>query len=125
MSLVQPISTNLILAPQAELAPRTQILVVTAASDKPGIAYETRMFAPTIGVGEDHVCGSAHCLNAPYWASKGRLDGKVQHSKAVSARGGDIWTEYVASTGRVKIRGNVKRVAAGTLDLSGTCFEQK
>ncbi|KAJ7722841.1 hypothetical protein B0H16DRAFT_1599817 [Mycena metata] len=106
----------------AELAPRTQILVVTSASDTQGIAYETRMFAPSIGVGEDHVCGSAHCLNAPYWAAKaqdgGYTEGKAQHAKAVSIRGGEIWAEYFASSSRVKIRGNVKPVAVGTLDLS-------
>ncbi|KAF8187875.1 hypothetical protein K438DRAFT_2149865 [Mycena galopus ATCC 62051] len=87
----------------AELAPRTQILVVTAGTQAEGIVYETRMFAPTIGVREDHVCGSAHCLNAPYCAAKaqdgniegGYSDGKPQHAKAVSVRGGDI-LKYLA-----------------------------
>ncbi|KAF7342261.1 Diaminopimelate epimerase-like protein [Mycena venus] len=110
----------------AELGPRTQILVVTSAGRTKGIAYETRMFAPTIGVPEDHVCGSAHCLNAPYWAAKaqdggvagGLADGKPQHAKAVSARGGDIWASYFATRDRVQIRGHVKPVAVGTLDLT-------
>ncbi|KAJ6562298.1 hypothetical protein B0H19DRAFT_944151 [Mycena capillaripes] len=106
----------------AELGPRTQILVVTSAAQEEGIVYETRMFAPTIGVREDHVCGSAHCLNAPYWAAKaqegGYTDGKPQHAKAVSARGGEIWASYFAAADRVQIRGNVKLVAAGTLDLT-------
>lgn len=102
---------------------------MTSASDEPGIAYETRMFAPSIGVGEDHVCGSAHCLNAPYWAAKAHdvryTEGKVQHAKAVSIRGGDIWEEYFASTNRVKIRGNVKPVAVGTLNLSDIHIDHK
>ncbi|KAK7055613.1 Diaminopimelate epimerase-like protein [Favolaschia claudopus] len=110
----------------AKLAPRTQILVVTSASETEGIAYETRMFGPTIGVPEDHVCGSAHCLNAPYWARKsqqefiegGYTDGKRQHAKAVSARGGDIWASYFSAAKRVQIYGHVKSVAVGTLDLS-------
>ncbi|KAJ7604811.1 hypothetical protein DFH06DRAFT_1020646 [Mycena polygramma] len=106
----------------AELAPRTQILVVASASQQEGIAYETRMFAPTIGVGEDHVCGSAHCLNAPYWAAKaqdeGYTEGRPQHAKAVSIRGGDVWASYFAATGRVQVRGNVKLVAEGMLDLT-------
>ncbi|KAJ7303037.1 hypothetical protein DFH08DRAFT_794014 [Mycena albidolilacea] len=109
--------------PNAELAPRTQILVVTSAAQEEGIAYETRMFGPTIGVPEDHVCGSAHCLNAPYWAAKaldgGYVDGKPQHAKAVSARGGDIWASYFRAAERVQMRGNVTPVAAGTLDLTG------
>lgn len=81
------------------------------------------MFGPTIGVPEDHVCGSAHCLNAPYWAAKalddGYVDGKPQHAKAVSARGGDIWASYFRPAERVQMRGNVTPVAAGTLDLTG------
>lgn len=110
---------------QAELAPRTQILVVTSASRAEGIAYETRMFAPSIGVREDHACGSAHCLNAPYWAVKAQdadgeyTAGKPQHAKAVSVRGGDIWAAYFAAAGRVRVRGDVKRVAVGTLELGG------
>ncbi|KAJ7249765.1 hypothetical protein B0H12DRAFT_689788 [Mycena haematopus] len=111
----------------AELAPRTQILVVASAAQEEGIAYETRMFAPDLGVGEDHACGSAHCLNAPYWAVKaqgGRVngeytEGKPQHAKAVSVRGGEIWASYFAAANRVQIRGNVKSFAVGTLDLAG------
>ncbi|KAF7337401.1 Diaminopimelate epimerase [Mycena sanguinolenta] len=107
----------------AELPSRIDILVVSSASQEPGIAYETRMFAPSLGVREDHACGSAHCLNAPYWAVKaqtGETDGeytsgKPQHAKAVSARGGDIWAEYFAVEKRVRIRGNVKLVAAGRM----------
>ncbi|KAJ7216306.1 hypothetical protein GGX14DRAFT_441086 [Mycena pura] len=114
-----------------ELAPRTQILVVTSASRKEGIAYETRMFAPTIGVREDHVCGSAHCLNAPYWAEKaeaqrvenglasgGYTNGRPQHAKAVSQRGGDIWAMYFADKQRVQLDGNVKFVSIGMLDVA-------
>ncbi|KAJ7209288.1 hypothetical protein GGX14DRAFT_632599 [Mycena pura] len=80
----------------AELAPRTQILVVTSASRKEGIACETRIFAPVLGVPEDHVCGSAHCLNGPYWARKAEAqraadglasgnyaNGRPQHAKVV------------------------------------------
>ncbi|KAJ6597791.1 hypothetical protein DFH09DRAFT_1023058 [Mycena vulgaris] len=107
----------------AELAPRTQILVVTSASRQAGISYETRMFAPTIGVPEDHACGSAHCLNAPYWAGKrGYTTGYEQQAKAVSVRGGDIWSAYFEGAGdehgRVQLRGDVKLTASGTLDLT-------
>ncbi|KAJ6617115.1 hypothetical protein B0H10DRAFT_1338963 [Mycena sp. CBHHK59/15] len=106
-----------------EFEPRTQILVVTSASRQPGVSYETRMFAPSIGVPEDHVCGSAHCLNAPYWATKRDYeDGQVQHAKAVSVRGGDIWSAYFEGVGgepgRVQMTGSVKLTASGRLDLS-------
>ncbi|KAJ6464868.1 hypothetical protein C8R45DRAFT_877565 [Mycena sanguinolenta] len=109
----------------AELPSRTEILVVCSASKEPGIAYETRMFAPSLGVREDHACGSAHCLNAPYWAVKAQAgdaegeytSGKPQHAKAVSARGGDIWAEYFTVEKRVRIRGHVKCVMVGRLTL--------
>jgi predicted PhzF superfamily epimerase YddE/YHI9 len=120
-----PFFSNISFCLKAKLPSRTQILVVSSAGQD-GIAYETRMFAPNIGVREDHVCGSAHCLNAPYWAAKaqeghvegGSTDGKAQHAKAVSARGGDIWASYFAAAGRVRMRGNVKLFAEGTLDLT-------
>lgn len=81
------------------------------------------MFAPTIGVPEDHVCGSAHCLSAPYWAAKrGYANAHEQHAKSVSARGGDVWAAYFQGVGhepgRVQLRGNVKLAASGTLDLT-------
>ncbi|KAJ7201517.1 hypothetical protein C8J57DRAFT_1625338 [Mycena rebaudengoi] len=108
-----------------EFEPRTQILVVTSASRQIGVSYETRMFAPAIGVPEDHVCGSAHCLNAPYWAGKRAYsNGHEQHAKAVSTRGGDIWSTYFEGrrdgddAGRVRMKGNVKFTAAGKLDLT-------
>lgn len=116
---------------QAELAPRTQILVVTSASRKEGIACETRIFAPVLGVPEDHVCGSAHCLNGPYWAHKAEAqraadglasgnyaNGRPQHAKVVSRRGGDLWVRYFADIQRIQLDGNVKVVSTGTLDLT-------
>ncbi|KAJ7503855.1 hypothetical protein B0H11DRAFT_1710573 [Mycena galericulata] len=104
----------------AKFAPRTHILV-TSASRQAGISYETRIFAPAIGVPEDHACGSAHCLNTPYWAAKhGYPSGEEQYAKAVSGRGGDIWSTYFEGDGnergRVRLRGHVKLTASGTLD---------
>ncbi|KAJ7481992.1 hypothetical protein FB451DRAFT_1130397 [Mycena latifolia] len=101
----------------------TQLLVVTSASRQEGVSYETRMFAPNIGNPEDPACGSANCLNAPYWAGKrGYASGYEQYGKSVSARGGEIWSTYfeaVGGAGRVQIRGHVKHTASGTLDLTG------
>ncbi|THH11049.1 hypothetical protein EW145_g896 [Phellinidium pouzarii] len=68
------------------------INVMTNASSKPGVTYETRMFAPRGGLPEDHVCGSANCLMAPYWANKlGVASNEVMFAKQVSKRGGDLW----------------------------------
>jgi predicted PhzF superfamily epimerase YddE/YHI9 len=49
------------------------------------------------GAGEDHVCGSAHCLLGPYWyTQKGLPLGEKVISTIVSARGGNanlIWEQ--------------------------------
>ncbi|KAJ7118012.1 hypothetical protein C8R43DRAFT_1077487 [Mycena crocata] len=106
----------------AAFAQRTQIIVVTSAAQQDGVSYLTRMFAPAIGVPEDHVCGSAHCLNAPYWAGKRQYtDGQTQYAKAVSVRGGEIWSAYFEGVGdapgRVQLQGKVKLTATGMLNL--------
>jgi predicted PhzF superfamily epimerase YddE/YHI9 len=50
-----------------------------------------RTFAPKVGLPEDPVCGTAHRIIVPYWAS--RLGKKNIHSRQLSPRGGDLWCE--------------------------------
>lgn len=45
-------------------------LIVTAPGDQPGIDMVSRFFAPRVGINEDPVTGSAHCLLAVYWAQR-------------------------------------------------------
>lgn len=48
----------------------------------------SRVFAPTVGIDEDPVTGSAHCVLTPYWAKRlGRSDFKAWQA---SARGGYV-----------------------------------
>lgn len=47
----------------------TRGFIVTAKSRKPEIDYVARFFAPSYGVNEDPVTGSAHCSLAAYWSS--------------------------------------------------------
>jgi len=44
-------------------------LIVTARARK-GCDFVSRFFAPRVGVDEDPVTGSAHCVLAPYWGAK-------------------------------------------------------
>ncbi|HUY92883.1 MAG TPA: PhzF family phenazine biosynthesis protein [Pirellulales bacterium] len=61
-------------------------VIVTAHSDDPRFDFISRFFAPALGVDEDPVCGSAHCVLTPYWAEK---LGKTQLlAYQASARGG-------------------------------------
>ncbi len=72
------------------------------------------MFAPKIGLQEDHVCGSANCLLAPYWAKKlGKNDGEEMFAKQVSQRGGDLWTKVDMVNRKVLLSGEAATFAEG------------
>lgn len=83
--------------------------------------FVSRFFAPRVGVPEDPVTGSAHCVLTPYWAA--RLGKTRLHARQLSARGGELWCEPVPSTGsgqaddRVKIAGHAVRYLEGTLTV--------
>ncbi|KAG7452201.1 Diaminopimelate epimerase-like protein [Guyanagaster necrorhizus] len=53
--------------------------------------FVSRMFAPTmLTSGEDHVCGSAHCLLTPYWFNKKNITEELGTATQVSKRGGKL-----------------------------------
>ena len=86
-------------------------VIVTARSDNDKDDFVSRFFAPRIGIDEDHVTGSVHCVLAPYWADK---LGK-QHMKArqLSQRGGVL--DLSLQKDRVLIRGEACTVLKGEL----------
>jgi len=61
----------------------------TAPSDK--FDFVSRFFAPSHGINEDPVTGSAHCQLAPFWAS--RTEKTRFHAKQLSQRGGEVLCE--------------------------------
>lgn len=64
-------------------------LVVTALEDDGSDAdVVSRVFAPNVGVPEDPVTGSAHCMLAPYWSA--RLGRTELLGRQASARGGYV-----------------------------------
>lgn len=63
-------------------------VIVTSAADDVRFDFISRFFAPTVGVDEDPVCGSAHCCLTPFWAE--RLKKSNLMAKQVSARGGEL-----------------------------------
>jgi PhzF family phenazine biosynthesis protein len=78
------------LAPNMELLHQLdEALLVTAKGSD--CDYVLRFFAPSYGIPEDPVTGSAHCALVPLWSEK--LSKKRMHSKQLSDRGGEIWTE--------------------------------
>jgi PhzF family phenazine biosynthesis protein len=53
--------------------------------------FVSRFFAPTFGVDEDPVTGSAHSQLIPFWSDK--LDKKKMQARQLSKRGGQLWVE--------------------------------
>jgi len=85
-------------------------LIVTAPGDD--CDFVSRFFAPTYGVPEDPVTGSAHCTLTPYWAK--RLDKQELFGRQISERGGEL---------RCSDRGERVTVAGkAVLYLRGECF---
>ncbi|KAF7981192.1 hypothetical protein HWV62_34509 [Athelia sp. TMB] len=87
------------------------INVITSAGDgRNGESFVSRMFAPNCGAAEDQVCGSAHCLLAPYWAQKrGPLvaPSTPMSARQVSKRGGLLRVSWNQELESVTIRGDV------------------
>jgi PhzF family phenazine biosynthesis protein len=90
--------------PDAMTALPARCVIVSAASGAGHDGHDvvSRVFAHSVGIGEDAVTGSAHCLLGPYWA--GRLGRSTLRARQASPRGGtlevDVRGDRVALTGR-------------------------
>lgn len=62
--------------------------VIVTAPGEGEYDFVSRFFAPTAGIPEDPVTGSAHCTLAPYWAE--RLGKDALNAFQASARGGFV-----------------------------------
>ncbi len=88
-------------------------VMVTAKSDVPDYDFISRFFAPLLGVDEDPVTGSAHCLLTPFWADK--LGRRSLRAYQASARGGSL--DLKLQEGRVLIRGTACMIFEADLSL--------
>ncbi|GAB3681139.1 PhzF family phenazine biosynthesis protein [Actinocorallia lasiicapitis] len=68
---------------------------VTVTAPGEDCDFVSRFFAPAVGVAEDPVTGSAHCMLAPFWG--GILGKESMTARQLSARGGTV---------RVTLRGD-------------------
>ncbi|PSL06792.1 PhzF family phenazine biosynthesis protein [Haloactinopolyspora alba] len=105
------------LAPDVDALTRVDArgIIVTAAADEAGTDFVSRFFAPRVGVPEDPVTGSAHCVLAPYWAwALGRADGHAMTGRQLSSRGGTVRTTMHGD--RVRLAGRAVTVVDGQLD---------
>ncbi|KAG9009559.1 hypothetical protein FRB94_011976 [Tulasnella sp. JGI-2019a] len=82
----------------------------------PNAKFISRMFAPAVGVNEDPVCGSAHCVLAPYWSQLLTIPpGEIIATRQVSPRGGDLDVIWEKANGTVKIRESAVVTARGEM----------
>lgn len=86
-------------------------LIVTAASPEGRYDIVSRFFAPAVGVNEDPVTGSAHCVLGPYWG--GRLGKNILKAYQASARGGELTVEV--SGNRTLLTGKALTVIEGKM----------
>jgi len=87
-------------------------VIVTAAGDE-GFDFVSRFFAPAMGVDEDPVTGSAHCVLAPYWAA--RLGKVAFRAHQASRRGGDVTCRINGD--RVELEGQCVFYMEGTVEV--------
>lgn len=86
-------------------------IIITAPGDR--CDFVSRFFAPSVGVPEDPVTGSAHCVLIPYWATV--LGKKELHALQVSKRGGELFCGLVGE--RVRISGKAALYLEGTITI--------
>jgi len=77
--------------------------------------FVSRFFAPSQGIPEDPVTGSAHCTLIPYWAAK--LGKDSLHARQVSARGGELFCRLMGD--RVEIAGHAVLYLKGSIWVPG------
>jgi len=88
-------------------------VVVTAPSDRSGIDFVSRVFAPGVGVDEDPVTGAAHCILGAYWA---RITGRQDLvGFQASERGGTVGVRVLGE--RTVLSGRAVTVFDGVLRL--------
>ena len=86
-------------------------VIISAPGDQ--CDFVSRFFAPRVGVPEDPVTGSAHCVLVPHWSAV--LGKKDLHALQVSKRGGELFCEYADK--RVMISGRAALYLEGTITI--------
>jgi PhzF family phenazine biosynthesis protein len=84
-------------------------VIVTSRATTPGCDFVSRFFAPSTGINEDFVTGSAHCCLAPFWAQ--RLGKASMTAHQLSARGGVL--KVTMDGDRVRLAGQAVTVIRG------------
>jgi predicted PhzF superfamily epimerase YddE/YHI9 len=86
-------------------------VIVTSRASTPGYDFVSRFFGPRVGVPEDPVTGSAHCVLSPFWSA--RLGRAELIGYQASPRGGMVLTRLDGE--RVRLGGQAVTVLRGEL----------
>jgi len=81
-------------------------LIVTAPASETNFDYCVRCFAPSLGIDEDPVTGSAQCALVPFWHMKTNKNDFISHQ--VSKRSGILKVNLNGD--RVEISGQAKTI---------------
>jgi PhzF family phenazine biosynthesis protein len=87
--------------------------VIATAPGSGGVDFVSRFFAPSHGIDEDPVTGSAHCALIPYWA--GRLGRTELQARQISARTGALSCSLRGD--RVTMAGRAALYLEGTITI--------
>ncbi len=87
-------------------------VIVTSRASTPGFDFVSRFFAPSVGIDEDPVTGSAHCCLGPFWQK--RLKKNTLTAYQASERGGVLHVR-MDTPDRVTIAGTAVTVWKGTV----------
>lgn len=87
-------------------------IIITAKGDK--VDFVSRFFAPSIGVDEDPVTGSAHSQLIPLWSYK--FDKTIMKARQLSKRGGELYCEQKGE--RVIMGGKCVFYMKGEIEIS-------
>jgi PhzF family phenazine biosynthesis protein len=91
-------------------------LIASSRASTPGFDFVSRFFAPAVGVDEDPVTGSAHCVLGPFWAD--RFDKTDFLAYQASERGG--WVRVSVRGDRVLLGGQAVTVLRAGLSTGAS-----
>lgn len=101
------------LAPDQSALGRLDRRGVIVSAPGESVDFVSRFFSPNMGVPEDPVAGSAHCMLAPFWGE--RLGKTTLVARQVSRRGGIVRCELAGE--RVRLTGRAVQYLEGTITV--------
>lgn len=103
----------LALKPEAEFLMQLDLPYVIVTAKGAHVDFVSRVFGPKVGISEDPVTGSAHCMLVPYWSQQ--LKKNTFHAQQVSKRGGVLFCKL--NDERVEIAGHAALFLKGEIML--------